>query len=85
MLDIKELESLKEELMGYEKEKLRREERLKHCMSELKKMGFSSIADAEKGLEDILARITRLEGKLQKDYNEFVDNYAEIFGVGDDE
>ena len=80
MLDMKVLETLKEELEGWEKEKLRAEERLKHHMAELKKLGFTTVEDAEAGIVDLTARIERLESKLESDYNTFMDNYEELFG-----
>lgn len=75
---IKELEEWKEDLEELATEKAKAEGRLEQSMTDLKKLGYNSLEDAETAYKELLAKKQKAEEEAQEMISKFKEKYKEF-------
>ena len=78
-ISLADVENIIEELEGVEKEHSKGEGMLESVMNDIKDQGCKSLEAAEETLKKLGAKITRRENKLQSNFDEFIEDFGEIF------
>lgn len=76
--DIQKIQDIIAELEDVKEERIIAKTKLEQAMESLNALGCESIKDAEAKLKELTKKHTGQEAKLQKSFDEFIENYGEL-------
>jgi predicted nucleic acid-binding Zn-ribbon protein len=79
MVSVNKIQEIKTKLDKVKEDRIRAEERYKQSKAALKKLGYNDVEEAEQAVADLQGRIDNLSETLEESYEEFMDEYGELF------
>jgi uncharacterized protein (DUF3084 family) len=78
-IEIEEVQDIVDELEKVATTRIRSEAKLESAYETLGELGFTSTDNARKDMKKLDAKIEKRENALEEDFNDFMDDYQELF------